>query len=455
MRRLFVKIFAWFWLTIALVVGVIAVLTFTQTAPPPGPPRLFDDVVAVFASTAAETLDTGGAQALEAYLQRIEAAGRIHAYMLDERGAPLLGRTPPPAAIELLSERRREREGSPPSRFTGQELIVASPTTGPSGRRYTLVLTVPAGPRPDLFANPWLFALRLLAVVATAGLVCFALARYLASPIVKLRHATARLAEGDLTTRVTPSLGRRRDELTSLGRDFDFMAEQIEALVTSQRTLLGDISHELRSPLARLSVALELARRRSGPEATDALDRIERESERLNEMIGRLLTLTRLDEGAAEATSAPVDLAALVESVASDADFEARATDRSVECVRLDPCTVRGDEALLLSAVENVVRNAMRYTRAGTAVEIELRRAEREATLVVRDHGEGVPEAALGSIFRPFYRVADARDRRSGGVGLGLAIVERAIRLHGGSVRAANASGGGLSVEIRLPVTPA
>jgi len=229
------------------------------------------------------------------------------------------------------------------------------------------------------------------------------------------------------------------------------MAEKIQSLVDSQRRLLGDISHELRSPLARLNVALELARQRSGSEATSALERIQLEAEILNEMIGQLLALTRLESGAEEIRKTEFDLTTLVSEIVKDADFEARSRNRSVELEVPEHCRIVGNEQLLRSAIENVIRNAVQYTTEGTAVEVKLDCGEQHTVITVRDHGAGVPENALTEIFRPFYRVDDARDREAGGVGLGLAIAERAVRLHGGKVEAANVNTGGLVVTIVLP----
>jgi two-component system sensor histidine kinase CpxA len=287
------------------------------------------------------------------------------------------------------------------------------------------------------------------------------LARYLTRPVRLLRGAARRLADGDLSARVGVA-GRRRDEIGDLGRDFDVMADHLENLLIAQQRLLRDISHELRSPLARLNVALELARRDSGSAAEPALARVGREAERLNELIGQLLTLARLEGGAAQPAGAfsdrvEIDLAVLVSEVAADADFEAAVRDRHVRIVQSEPCRIIAAPGLLRSAIENVVRNAVRFTAPGTDVEIRLAcradGAEPRAIIEVRDHGSGVPEAALQDIFRPFYRVANARERETGGAGLGLAITERTIRSYGGAVRAANAPDGGLSVQIELPCT--
>jgi two-component system sensor histidine kinase CpxA len=288
-------------------------------------------------------------------------------------------------------------------------------------------------------------------VLVIGGIFCYWLARYLTTPVLKLRATTNELAEGNLGARVSTKLTKRRDEVGQLGQDFNSMAERLESMVKAQQRLLGDISHELRSPLARLGVALGLARQRSGPEANGALDRIERESDNLNEMISQLLTLTRLESGTDGRKRTDVDLAALVKEVAEDADFEARSINRAVQVVSSDHCKIKGIEELLRSAVENVVRNAVRYTPEGTAVEVALERQNGHAVISVRDRGKGVPEESLEKIFRPFYRTEDARDRQSGGgTGLGLAITERAVRMHGGSVEAVNAVGGGLAVEMKF-----
>jgi two-component system sensor histidine kinase CpxA len=242
-------------------------------------------------------------------------------------------------------------------------------------------------------------------------------------------------------------------------RDFDGMAERLENLVEAQARLLNDISHELRSPLARLNVALGLARQRANAESGPMLDRIELEASRLNELIGRILTLARLEDGEQRLPSTPVLLDEVVLSVAEDAEFEAQARGCHVSStIPLGSWGVRGDPSLLHSAIENVVRNAIRYTREGTTVEIRLEMTDSsgggDAVVRVTDCGSGVPADALEKLFQPFYRLDDARGRQTGGVGLGLAITERAVRFHGGRVVARNRPEGGLMVEIRLPLVP-
>jgi len=309
------------------------------------------------------------------------------------------------------------------------------------------------------------FALRLafhdLLLFTVAGAIfCYLVIRYLTKPLNQLSEAAASIAEGRIETRVDPSLMLRRDEIADLARNFDRMAERIDALITGQRRLLGDVSHELRSPLSRLIVALGLVKlslakqpgiveQASAAEALENLERIGLEARRLDNLIGQLLALTRIDSGVDRGAAAPFDLANLVLEVANDGNFEARARNRGVVMEPAGGCMVYGFEELLRSAIENVVRNAIRHTAEGTAVEISMRVQNSRILLRVRDYGPGVPDTLLAEIFLPFRRIAMGD---SEGAGLGLAIAERAVDVHGGTIRATNAAGGGLMVELDLPV---
>jgi two-component system sensor histidine kinase CpxA len=247
---------------------------------------------------------------------------------------------------------------------------------------------------------------------------------------------------------------RRRDELGDLVRDFNAMADRIEQLIATQRQLLYDVSHEVRSPLARLNVALDLARERKREDST--FEHMQQDLDRLDQTMERLLTIARLDTSAAPEATSLLNVTDLVAHIVADGQFELEGQDRSIEFNASDNCTVHGNPQLLHSAIENVIRNAIRYTSPRSAVQVKIRQGHKEgadrALLTVRDHGPGVPEVELANIFRPFYRIADARDRDSGGAGLGLAIAERVIRLHGGQISATNADGGGLCIKIVLPL---
>lgn len=452
-RSLYLKIFIWFWLAM-IIINVVLFAAFALTRPTPTR-RSWRDLAQTGpnAQKAVEIYENSGAPALSAALQATEKASGVGATFFDESGKELSGRAVAPGTQELIAKATESRDIE--FNFAVENTLVARPVISPKGQRYIYVAHIPRPPFQPTFQT---LGLRLLVVLVIGGIFCYWLARYLTTPLLKLRTTTNELAGGNLGARVSTQLSRRRDEVGQLGRDFNAMAGRLESMVKAQQRLLGDISHELRSPLARLGVALGLARQRSGPEANSALDRIERESDSLNEMISQLLTLTRLESGTDGRKRTAVDLAALVREVAEDADFEARSLNRSVQVVSSDNCSINGVEELLRSAVENVVRNAVRYTPEGTAVEVALRHqnsTENVAVISVRDHGHGVPEAALERIFQPFYRTEDARDRQSGGgTGLGLAITERAVEMHGGSVRAANTADGGLTVEMRLNLNP-
>ncbi|MDQ1706850.1 MAG: two-component system, OmpR family, sensor histidine kinase CpxA [Pyrinomonadaceae bacterium] len=454
-RSLFLKIFLWFGaVVLTVIVGTFIVGELNRPTVPPMR-RNLDAMLDTFGRDAAREFETGGQPALVAYLDRVQRESEIRVFLFNSQLQELSGRRIPANAPGLVQQTLQAQRPQVEPAEHGAPLI-SRPVSTANGGQYVLVAEPPHGGMIGFF-HP---TLHLLAIILLGALFCYGLARYLTSPVAKLRAATQQLAQGNLRARVGPALGNRRDELASLAADFDRMADKIESLINSQRRLLGDISHELRSPLARLNVALELARQRSGTEATGALERIQREAETLNEMIGQLLTLTRLESGAEEIRKSEFDLTRLVTEVAADAEFEARSRERSVKLSPSPSCRVVGNEQLLRRAIENVVRNAVQYTAPETAVEVKLELPadspsyprQPSVVITVRDHGAGVPESALSEIFRPFYRVDEARNRDAGGVGLGLAIAERAVRLHGGKVEASNAKSGGLIVTIELPV---
>lgn len=450
MKSLFLRIFFSFWIAFALFV-VLAILVTIAFRPRTSTWEALRTTVLNDAVTAYEE---GSEAQLRQYFENLDATQHVRAYLFDENGNELSRRPAPDWAMRVAA-------GGP--RMPHDGFIFPAPPMQRDSRassdgkhRYTVVLGLPPGPRV-FFGPRGLPVPGLIIAIISSGLVCFFLSWYMTKPIVRLRTAARRLAAGDLTARTGAPASKRRDEVAGLMRDFDAMAERIETLLKAQSRLLNDISHELRSPLARLNVALGLARQRTSPESAEMLDRIELEASRLNEMIGRILTLARLEDGEQLVPQTPVPLDELVLSVVEDAEFEAQARRCHVHASVADgDWSVPGNASLLHSAVENVVRNAIRYTQEGTAVEVELSAADRpggrEAVLRVSDAGPGVPADALQKLFEPFYRLDDARGRQTGGVGLGLAITERAVRFHGGKVAASNRPGGGLVVEIRLPL---
>jgi two-component system OmpR family sensor kinase len=314
---------------------------------------------------------------------------------------------------------------------------------GPAGQT---VITVPPPP------NFWPLLLPLAVLFAASLLLSAALAAYLARPVSRLRDGFRKLEKGDLGVRLTAGMGRRRDEIADLAQDFDAMAERMQQLIASRDRLLHDVSHELRSPLARMSVAVGLARK-TGEASENALTRIEGESRRLNEIVGDLLSLSRAESDAG-LEEIYFDLGALLQVVCDDARFEAQ--PRGVE-VRLelspelaDPDRaplLKGAPQLLRRGIENVIRNALRFSPAGDAVMVRARLVDGRFEIEVGDRGPGVPPAMLESMFEPFVK-GPAESR---GVGLGLSIARRALSAHGGALQAFNREGGGLAMRITLP----
>lgn len=447
---LFLKIFLWFWLAIALLIGVFSFVSWTtQNEPFVRQWQIhIADMVDIQTETAAQIYQNEGKAGLEKYLQRIKTSERIALVgFFDRQGRQLAGDDLASKSRNLFDKTMRSSEVE--FQFSPEETLAAKKTSAENPDAYALVVQV-RRPQPLVVFDARSWLLRILAVILTGGLVCYALARYLTSPIVRLQAATKRLARGELTTRVGGKKGAGGDEFSRLARDFDEMAERIELLVTQEKRLTQDISHELRSPLARMNVALEIAKQKANAETKPILERLEKESNRLNEMISRLLILSKLESGGQEVEKQRVDLKKLVEETVADADFEAQAKNKAVRITAIEDSRFAGSENLLRSAVENVLRNAVRYTEEKTAVEVSLENRNGDAVINIKDHGGGVPDDELENLFRPFYRIGEARERKSGGVGLGLAIAQRAVFAHKGSITAAN-TGDGLAVEIKLP----
>lgn len=303
----------------------------------------------------------------------------------------------------------------------------------------------PHGPerhvRPPLPPPP-LVILGLLASLLCAG----GLAWYVARPIRRLKTAFDAVAAGNLTVHIGDGMGRRRDELADLGRDFDRMSEHLRTLMEGQKRLLHDVSHELRSPLARLQAAIGLARQQPA-RLEDSLWRIEREGVRMNVLVGELLTLSRLEVGV-NGTLEEVDLSELLAGLVDDARFEAAARQQGVDLSEAPGLLVRANPELLHRAIENVLRNALRYSPAGATVRLETARlAGGRCRISILDQGPGVPAADLENIFQPFFRGEGGGE----GYGLGLAIARRVIAAVDGRIDAKNRPGGGLQVDLELP----
>jgi two-component system sensor histidine kinase CpxA len=431
MRSLFAKILLWFWFTLAVTVvgsAFISALNINQDSDENAPVARLVTFQLEEARTAYET---GGRPALQLFLDTLQRVYNAHGVLTDQDGHDLLTNED---RSDLIRHARRRLLYEI---FRGGDSTVAR--TSEDGRYWFFFIV------PRLPVGLWFLQPEHLFVMAVGVLLCYWLAFHLTRPVRKLQRAVERFGHGDLTAR---SGSARRDELGELARTFDRMADRIETLLAAERRLLLDISHELRSPLARLGVAIELAR--SGDNLEPALNRIEKESDRLNTLVGQLLQVTRAEGDPASLRRDPVRLDELVEQLVDDSSLEAASQGCAVKYEQREAVTVSGDAELLRRAVENVIRNAIRHSPRDTDVEVKLARANGNVVVDIRDHGPGVPEDALPRLFDAFYRVETDRNRSSGGIGLGLSIARRAIELHKGRIRARNAQPG-LEVELELP----
>jgi len=472
MNRLFLKIFGWFWITVMLVSAVLIVVTMASLPVPHERPwdpsldssRFLRQGIIRNLNSVVSAYEARGPEALQRRLGRLPGLREI--FIFDKDGNQIIGPNPAPlpvqSVIQKLSSSERSEITEPP--------FLALKLTSESGNEYQFVLreTNLRRVRGQMnFVNRFRasaydnltgdMALGIIAVIVMGGILCFFLARHLTTPISKLRNATQALTAGNLSARIGSSMGRRNDELGDLSSDFDLMAEQIEKLLKSQVQLIRDISHELRSPLARLNVALELARASTEENRGPALDRIEQESFCLNNMIGQILTLSRMESGTVDSRTETFKLGEVLDRIASNARYESINRNIEVQLIRKKEVLFSGYQSLIESALENVVRNAVKYTRDDSVIRIALDEEKAQdrilAVIEVSDQGDGIPESELKKIFTPFYRLEPSRDRVSGGSGIGLAITERAVRLHNGTVMASNLPEGGLKISIKLPVS--
>ena len=426
MRSLFAKILLWFLATSLISFFGAVFISALDMNPWQSPFRRLMDVEERAARTAWET---GGAPALADFERRFRTSSDMSAVLTDSHGRDLLTGKDYSANMKNAN--------FPFSGFRPRNGII--PHRSNDGK-YHFILVVPASRFGSWFISP-----QALYGLAVAVLLCYLLAMNLTSPLRKLQKTLERFGHGDLTARTS---SRRRDELGQLSRTFDRMAGRIETLLAAERRLLLDISHEIRSPLARLGVVVELAR--NSEDVEGSLNRIQREADRLNDLVGQLLQVTRAEGDRDKLLHDSVSLDELLDMIVEDCSIEAQARNCELHLSGAPQITVIGDPELLRRAIENIIRNAIRYSPQGAPVDIKLDDSGSVARISVRDQGPGVPPESLGRIFDPFYRVDPDRSRTGGGVGLGLAIARRAVELHEGALRASNANPG-LLVEIEIP----
>jgi two-component system, OmpR family, sensor kinase len=398
------------------------------------PPDMMSKTQTLQLELARRALEDGGPEGLSRYLRKLDEIFVAQHFLVDADGKDLADGTDRSALLARATSRKSP--GHPPDDVPGVFSRLSE-----DGRARLLILAPPRARGGGDFLPYYLW---ILLVVVLLG---YSLAVHLARPLLSLRSAVDRFGRGELSTRIG---WNRKDEIGELARAFDLMADRIETLMSAERRLLQDVSHELRSPLARLGFAIELAR--TGGDAGLSLDRIKRDVDRLSSLVNALLQLTSAEGDPHSRNLRPVRLDELLGNLLDDCSVEADAKQCHLSLTEDGHPSVLGDAELLRRAIENVLRNAIRHAPDGTLIEVELRGRPDLATITVRDFGTGVPDEALGSIFKPFFRVDDDRSRSSGGVGLGLSIARRAIDLHRGRIEAHNACPG-LRVVIELPVS--
>jgi two-component system sensor histidine kinase CpxA len=435
-RSLFAKILLWFLATTVITIGAVAVSSAITSASERQQPPPFA-MMRVQSREARWAYETGGKSGLAAALQRFKQVTGGDFILADHNGRDLLTGEDRSGLVKEAEEMRRLPFPFP---FTlRNRLVFARPSPDQKYWYFTIV--------PNRRGFFWFIQPHHLWILGMVVLLCYALAFYLTSPVRALQRAVDRFGKGDLTARAP---ARRKDELGELAQTFNRMADRIQTLVTAERRLLMDISHELRSPLARLGVAIELAR---GREARPELDRIQKEAERLNELVDELIEVTRAEGDPAHRRTEKIQLDEILVETVEDCRIEADAHGCTLTLDAGAPVMIQGDPELLRRAVENVIRNAIRYAPRDSSVDVTAKRIDGTARILIRDYGPGVPEDALPLLFEAFYRVDSDRNRKSGGVGLGLSIARRAVEIHRGKISAANAHPG-LLVEIDLPVAP-
>ncbi len=439
MLSLFWKLFLTMWLSIVGFSAAIGWLNdkLAREQWAEEPANTFSRGIIRITQRAQQALQMEGRKGLRDELLNIPRMTRSHIYIVDDQDQEMLGRDD--ALAQLVD------------RHTPMDTVEFQDA---EGRNYTIYTVNRRPPATLLAPGPEGTALRLFAAAVISALISYFLARSLVTPIEELRRASRKIAAGDLTTRVSTSIPGRKDEIGQLAVDFDVMAARLQAMQQANQRLMQDVSHELRSPLARLSVALEIARNKGPGNIQSEIDRIDLESQRLESLVNDVLGMLRESSEIGARTIENLDLTSLLSDLVDVVNYEVPEGKPGVLWRPQGGCSFQGDRELIWRTMENLLRNALRYTDPdkGVLLDLSVNKRQSRVLLEVRDFGSGVPEAELEKIFEPFYRVQESRDRNSGGHGLGLSIAANAVKRHGGSIKAANAVDGGLIVTIQLPL---
>ncbi len=480
-NKIFFKLYLGYWFSFFLVL-VLMVLSdaLFQTGPhSKNRHRPVDMIFMSIGPSLAEVYENGDLVFFEKYLKELEKTNRMNLFLYDSNRMALTHRPIAENIDDLFG--KVDVSGQSAIHMENNEKILVYPVRTKASDYYLVSVSnsgmslpmgglgvgpigspgggpgggPPGGPEGRHKIPPFFFRPLFISALVS-GAICYWLSRYFTGPIVRLNAAVQQFTAGNLSVRVSLKDATRDDEISGLAFAFNRMADRIEALISSQKNILRDVSHELRSPLARINVAVELCRKSKAENVDRPLDRIMKETGRLDKLIGQILTLNTLESEMSYKEKLRFAVAPMIQKIVEDADFEANGMLRSVRLLENENCVLFGNEELLQSAIDNVLRNAVTHTQADTTVDVSctITREHRMRTLMisVRDHGTGIPEDEIPHLFEPFYWLGkNARDLSSG-AGIGLSITKAAVQFHGGIINARNAEDGGLIVEIRIPV---
>ena len=400
------------------------------------------------AQAAEQAYDSGGANGLDAWVRQ-QREGGIDA-TLYENGQPLRDIRLPSVMRESLPDWLSSGHNVELNPWPGFYIAVQQVTGSDGHQRQFVAVSSSRSRIPPRAREKILLLVQLALSLLLIGAIGWWVARSVSRPVDAMRAATRKMAAGEFATRVDQRWSAAHDELGQLARDFNSMAERIELLVAHDRGVLQDLSHELRSPLARLHLILDLAQHSKDPkDAAKHFQHAEQEIGSMDRMTAEMLALSRLEGGLPGMEREPVDLTELTRSRLGAARVEAEARGIQLEMADAEPVTVFGSGILLERALDNVIANAIKFSPENGHVDVEVSADQQQAKVRIRDHGPGVPTEELSLLFRPFYRGTNAA--HAGGHGLGLAIVQRVMQVHGGEVDAQNRTDGGLDVTLRLP----
>ncbi len=465
MTRLYLKVFFTFWLITALVIVATNVLVHWFDLAPdskmhkhrydkdyaPARRLLFQMVGSAINRNTDELIED---------MKAMPGWSTRYFYIVDEQNEDLLDRPLPKGVQTLIPELTSIKPYG--RHIDGHQKIYGRYLSLNDGRRIKVITVSSTHDDPSeadimwqlFISNIWPL---LLVSILICGVACYFLARHFSRSVATLQKATKQIANGDLSVRVSSHFAGRRDEIASLGRDFDHMTERLEKAMLEQKRLIKDVSHELRSPLARLQVALGIAQQRSNGTVDKELDRIKKAADYLGDVISDILALPVHDNGGWELDDT-LDLRALLETLMDNYRSEAQRKDVTLALdTELEEVLVPTHGNMLVGVFENVLRNALHYTDTSSTVRLALDRESGQKLesprycVLVCDQGPGVPEDSLVDIFQPFYRTDEDRNRESGGYGLGLAIAQRSVALHQGTIEAQNQPDRGLCVRVCLP----